>query len=598
MAVSRRWSSSAAPSMKPNLRKRRDQPDRDAREGPGTRKLAGQGRLAPCLPRSLRVLARNLAQTAQHRPGDRRGDFPLLLLRRTEDVHVFGVEKSNLDTDEPQVQGQGPSRSSRPHWSFKNLWVLAVMRALSNAIGVVSGMREGSRTNRSESVISIATTSTLGYLSGVVLHRPLRRLARLAQRLGAASAMSQKFYNFAFPVATVAIYGMGYVGSITRAPMIEVMNAQDMRTAHSRVWICCGGPWTQALRNALIAPFTGHVFLFPWLFNRRGDCGGDVSLSGLRSGPGGRHRHSDIDLLLVSISFSVTLVLLTRHLISDIGYAWLNPRVRRAVSGVRVQFLSPARSFSRPSCSAHVGEPRACSWLEPRLPPPGLWLCRHERDQNSPGLLLVGFWMLAGGCARRIRALAIERLRSLIGAPPPGAIKPALPACPYLFGGDKLARSAISGASSPAPDRAHNRTLATMLRARGRRRAGFRRLRAAASTPRSRSWPIWCWPSLSSSCSTSWCRRILDTPIPMRWRRSSSPFDRAVQRVLRRRLSREAARWRWGWRSPCLPEDGCLRLSSGRRPVGIDPGWSPSTLDVLVAVALASDPASSGWCAA
>src|SRR5260370_6645557 len=48
-------------------------------------------------------------------------------------------------------------------------WVLAVMIPVALAIGIVSGMREGSRTDRTLSVVSIATTSTPEYVSGVVL---------------------------------------------------------------------------------------------------------------------------------------------------------------------------------------------------------------------------------------------------------------------------------------------------------------------------------------------------------------------------------------------------------------------------------------------
>ena len=48
-------------------------------------------------------------------------------------------------------------------------WVLAIMIPVALAVGVISGMREGSRADRTLSVISIATTSTPEYVSGVVL---------------------------------------------------------------------------------------------------------------------------------------------------------------------------------------------------------------------------------------------------------------------------------------------------------------------------------------------------------------------------------------------------------------------------------------------
>ena len=82
-----------------------------------------------------------------------------------------------------------------------------------------------------------------------------------------------------------------------------------------------------ALRNALIAPFTVIMLLFPWLltgvvivevmFRYQGFGQALVDAAG----------NNDIDLLLACSLVSVTLVLLTQ-LISDIGYAYLNPRIR------------------------------------------------------------------------------------------------------------------------------------------------------------------------------------------------------------------------------------------------------------------------------
>src|SRR5690606_4178865 len=47
-------------------------------------------------------------------------------------------------------------------------WVLAVMVPVSLLIGVLAGMREGSRTDRALSVASIASTATPEYVSGVI----------------------------------------------------------------------------------------------------------------------------------------------------------------------------------------------------------------------------------------------------------------------------------------------------------------------------------------------------------------------------------------------------------------------------------------------
>jgi peptide/nickel transport system permease protein len=207
-------------------------------------------------------------------------------------------------------------------------WVLAVMIPAALAIGVMAGVREGSRTDRALSVLSIATTSTPEYVSGVVL--TIIFATWLGWLNGSAASATEghvTFYNFALPVATVAIYGAGYVARMTRASMIEVMNAQYIRTARLKGLGFPAIVLKHALRNALIAPFTVIMLLFPYLltgvvivevmFRYQGFGQALVDAAG----------NNDIDLLLGCSLVSVVLVLLTQ-LISDIGYAYLNPRIR------------------------------------------------------------------------------------------------------------------------------------------------------------------------------------------------------------------------------------------------------------------------------
>jgi peptide/nickel transport system permease protein len=207
-------------------------------------------------------------------------------------------------------------------------WVMVVMIPVALLIGVLSGMREGSRADRALSVFSIATTSTPEYVSGVVLSIIFATwLGWLNGSAAAATEGRMSLYNFTLPVATVAIYGMGYVARMTRASMIEVMNAQYIRTARLKGLAFPAIVLKHALRNALIAPFTVIMLLFPWLltgvvivelmFRYQGFGQTLVDAAG----------NNDIDLLLACAIVSVMLVLVTQ-LISDVGYAWLNPRIR------------------------------------------------------------------------------------------------------------------------------------------------------------------------------------------------------------------------------------------------------------------------------
>jgi peptide/nickel transport system permease protein len=207
-------------------------------------------------------------------------------------------------------------------------WVMVTMVPISLLIGILAGMREGTRTDRSLSVASIATTATPEYVSGVIF------TVIFASWLGwlngsAASATGQglTFYNFTLPVMTMAIYGIGYIARMTRASMVEVMTQQYIRTARLKGLSFSNVVIKHALRNALIAPFTVIMLQFPWLltgvvivetmFRYQGFGFTLVEAAG----------NNDIDLLLGCSLVSVFIVLLTQ-LISDIGYAYLNPRIR------------------------------------------------------------------------------------------------------------------------------------------------------------------------------------------------------------------------------------------------------------------------------
>jgi len=113
-------------------------------------------------------------------------------------------------------------------------WVLVLMVPMALLIGVLAGMREGSKVDRSLSTVSIVSTATPEYVSGVIF---IAVFASSAFGLrwfkgSATSAMENaNFENFFLPVLTISLYGMGYIARMTRASMTEVMTAQYIRTA-------------------------------------------------------------------------------------------------------------------------------------------------------------------------------------------------------------------------------------------------------------------------------------------------------------------------------------------------------------------------------
>lgn len=223
------------------------------------------------------------------------------------------------------------------------LWVLLLMVPSALIVGVLAGMREGSKLDRSLSTFSIATTATPEYVSGVIFIALLASskfgISPLLVEMGwldgktlflgsATSAMADaNFWNFFLPVLTISLYGMGYIARMTRASMTEVMTAQYIRTARLKGVKFSDIVLKHALRNALIAPFTVIMLQIPWLLN------GVVIVETLFNYKGfgwllvQAASNNDIELLLAVSVISVVVVLVTQ-LISDIGYVYLNPRIR------------------------------------------------------------------------------------------------------------------------------------------------------------------------------------------------------------------------------------------------------------------------------
>lgn len=204
-------------------------------------------------------------------------------------------------------------------------WVMITMVPIALLIGILAGMREGSQLDRSLSIFSIITAATPEYVSGIIL--TVIFSSWLGWFKGVSKAGAITFENFTLPVMTMSLYGIGYIARMTRASMAEVMTSQYIRTARLKGLSFPRIVLQHALRNALITPFTIIMLQFPWLltgvviveklFNYKGF--GWLLVEGAEN--------NDINLLLACSLISVLVVILTQ-LVSDIGYALLNPRIR------------------------------------------------------------------------------------------------------------------------------------------------------------------------------------------------------------------------------------------------------------------------------
>ena len=210
--------------------------------------------------------------------------------------------------------------------SILAFWVFVFLIPVSLVLGILSGMREGSKLDRTISVVSILTTSVPEFASTVFFSG---LFVFSLQWLPGTSSMFDGFdwKQMVLPVLVLLVYDFGYVTRMTRASMAEVMTTHYVRTA-----VLKGLPYRQvilkhALRNALIAPFTVLMLQINWLlsgvivvefFYAYKGFGALLLEAALRQ---------DIYMIEACTMVAVFVVVMTQ-VFSDIAYTLLNPRIR------------------------------------------------------------------------------------------------------------------------------------------------------------------------------------------------------------------------------------------------------------------------------
>ncbi len=207
-------------------------------------------------------------------------------------------------------------------------WTFAILVPLSLTLGVLAGMLEGSALDRAISITSIITTSVPEFASAVFLS------ALFVFSLGllpGTSGMTDGFdpLQLFLPVIVLVLYYVGYVTRMTRASMAEVMTTPYIRTS-----VLKGLPFRRvvfrhALRNALIAPFTVIMLQVNWLLS------GVIVVEFFFAykGFGGLLLEASLnqDIYLIEACTMVAVfVAVTTQTLADIGYTYLNPRIRLA----------------------------------------------------------------------------------------------------------------------------------------------------------------------------------------------------------------------------------------------------------------------------
>ncbi|MCH7888940.1 MAG: ABC transporter permease [Proteobacteria bacterium] len=208
------------------------------------------------------------------------------------------------------------------------LATFAVMIPLSLVLGVLAGMREGSKLDRAISVTSIATTSVPEFASTVFVSAIFVFWLKL---LPGTSTMTDGFSlrQLVLPVMVLVLYDFGYIARMTRASMAEVMTTAYIRTA-----VLKGLPYKQvilkhALRNALIAPFTVIMLQLNWLLSGVIVVEFFFAYKGFGALLLEASLNQDI-FVIEACAMVAVFVAVASQTLADIGYTYLNPRIRFA----------------------------------------------------------------------------------------------------------------------------------------------------------------------------------------------------------------------------------------------------------------------------
>ncbi len=196
--------------------------------------------------------------------------------------------------------------------------------------GIVAALNRGAFLDRLITVTGLSGTAIPEFASGIVLIILLGLTIRLFPLTATAPAGSDPLttiYYLILPALPLVLVLFGYIARITRAGMIEALDADYTRTAYLKGLSRSTVVRRHVLRNALlptiavVATQTGYLLgglvAIEFLFNYQGI--GQLLYTAARE--------KDFTLLQAGV-LVVGIIYLTATLIADVIYSLLNPRIR------------------------------------------------------------------------------------------------------------------------------------------------------------------------------------------------------------------------------------------------------------------------------
>ncbi len=209
---------------------------------------------------------------------------------------------------------------------------LMLTTALGVAIGVVSAIKRNSLLDHLATGFTFLGMSVpvfwLGLMLIIVFAITLRLLPSSgAYTLGAPFSLRDRLAHLVLPAVVLAAANLAQIARYTRSSMIEVLNADFLRTARAKGLGERVVMVRHALRNALIPVVTVVALGIPRL------VGGVAIAESVFAWPGMGQLAVDSGLqrdypMIMGITLMVSVLVVVTNLLTDLSYLLLDPRVK------------------------------------------------------------------------------------------------------------------------------------------------------------------------------------------------------------------------------------------------------------------------------
>jgi peptide/nickel transport system permease protein len=200
------------------------------------------------------------------------------------------------------------------------------------AIGVLSAMRRNSLIDHIATGFSFfgmsVPTFWLGLMLIILFSIKLHVLPSSgAQTLGKPFTVTDRLEHLLMPAVVLAVANLAQIARYTRSSMLEVLQADYLRTARAKGQRERSVIWRHALRNALIPVITVVALGIPRL------VGGAAITESVFAWPGMGQLAVDSALqrdypAIMGITMMVSVVVIVTNFLTDLSYLLIDPRVK------------------------------------------------------------------------------------------------------------------------------------------------------------------------------------------------------------------------------------------------------------------------------